>query len=168
MEKWERMSDAFGPDRGAMMILPIPDFDTAIQRLRSFMAQLGHSPGELVWVFREDVSTHKRRVLVKVPLRPGNDRIARDRYERGRNLGIGVCLEVFCRLRQTYCCSCWFVRDPEESARRLCGGLKLSVGFDLPDARAIRSPLVWAVWRWLDARSGFHHFRDFLPLREEV
>jgi hypothetical protein len=151
-----------------MMLLPIPDFDAATQRLRGFMAQLELSPGELVWVFREDVSTHRRRVLVKVPLPPGNDQIARDRFEQGRSLGIGVCLDVYCRLRQAYCCTCWFVRDMEESARRLCGGLKLSVASDLPDARAVRSPLLWAIHRWLDARSGLHQFRDFLPQREEV
>jgi hypothetical protein len=166
MERWARMSVTFSHGGGAMMIPSIPDFDAAIQRLRCFMADLGHPPDELVWVFREDVSTHRRRVLVKLPLPPGNGRVARDRYERGRGLGVGVCLDVFCRLGPSYCCTCWFVRDWEESARRLCGGLKLSVSSDLPAARPVRSPLAWAVCRWLDARSGLHHFRNFLPPRE--
>jgi hypothetical protein len=145
---------------------PIPDFEVAVQRLRGFLTELGHPPGELVWLFREDVSTRRRRVLIKVPLPTANERIARDRYEQGRGLGIGVCLDVFCRLGLAYCCTCWFVRDWEESAQRLCGGLKLSVADDLPDACPVRSRLAWAVCRWLDARSGFHHFRDFLPGRE--
>jgi hypothetical protein len=144
---------------------PIPNFDTAVQRLRGFMAHLNHPPGELVWVFREDVSTRMRRVLVKVPLPTSNEQIARHCYEQGRALGIGVCLDVFCRLEPAFCGTCWFVSDLEESSRRLCWGLKLSVASDLPDARPVRSPLAWTVLRCLDARSGFHHFRDFLPSR---
>jgi hypothetical protein len=150
------------------MTHPIPEFDAAVQRLRGFLAEVGHPPGDLAWVFREDVTTRRRRALVKVPLPPGNEQVARDRYEQGRGLGIGVCLSVFCRLGPAYCCTCWFVRDPEESARRLCGGLKLSVAENLPEARAVRSPLAWALCRWLDSRSGFHHLRDFLPRRNEA
>lgn len=148
------------------MVPPIPDFESAVERLRGFMLQLSLPPGDLAWVFREDVSTRRRRVLVKVSPPPGNERLARSRYEEGRVLGIGVCLSVYCRMGPSYCCTCWFVRSLEESARRLCEGLKLSVATDLPQARPIRSPLVWAVRRWLDARSGFHHFRDFLPSRD--
>jgi hypothetical protein len=146
----------------------IPDFDVAVQRLRGFMDVLRHPPGELAWVFREDVTTRRRRVLVKIPLLLSNERIVRGRYEQGRSLGVGVCLDVFCRLGTVYCCTCWFVRDMEESALRLCWGLKLSVADDLPDARPIRNPLAWAMLRWLDTRSGFHHLRDFLPSRDEV
>ena len=126
---------------------PIPVFDAAVQRLRGFMAELGHPPGELAWVFREDVSTRRRRVLVKIPPPVGNERLARDRYDHGRGLGVGVCLDVFCRLGPAFCCTCWFVRDLEESARRLCWGLKLSVADDLPDARPVRSQLAWALLR---------------------
>jgi hypothetical protein len=147
---------------------PIPDFDAAVERLRGFLSDLGHPPGEPVWVFREDVSTRRRRVRVKVPLSADNEGIARDRYEQGRRLGIGVCLDVFCRLGPAFCCTCWFVQDPEESARRLCSGLKLSVADALPDARPVRSRLAWSLLRWLDARSGFHYFRDFLPSRDDV
>jgi hypothetical protein len=100
----------------------IPDFDEALSQLRVFLTSLGHSPGELAWIFREDVSTRGGRALIKVPLPPGNERLARDRYEQGRGLGVGVCLEVFCRLGRALCCTCWFVRDTEESAYRLCSG----------------------------------------------
>jgi hypothetical protein len=154
------------PRQEGVMAPAIPDFDTAVEKLRGFMAGLGHPPIDLAWVFREDVSTRKRRVLVKVPLPADNRRIARSRYNAGRLRGIGVCLDVFCRLGPAYCCSCWFVQDREESARRLCSGLKLSVASDLPEAHPVRSRLAWRGRRWLDARSGFHHLRDFLPPRD--
>jgi hypothetical protein len=152
------------------MIPPIPDFDEALGQLRGFIAQVGHPcAGDLAWLFREDVSTQRRRVLVKVPLPPGNEGLARELYERGRALAIGVCLDVYCRLGPALCCTCWFVRDAEESARRLCWGLKLSVPApgDLPVARPVRNGLLWAVLCWLDSRSGLSHFSRFLPSRDE-
>ncbi len=149
------------------MVSPIPDFDTAVARLRNFIQEVGHPPGELVWVFREDVSTYRRRVLIKIPLPVENERVARRRFEEGRRVGIGVCLSVFCRLGDAYCCTTWFVSDLEESARKLCYGLKLSVPApaDLDSARAVQGRLVWAVRRWLDGTSQFPFLRDFLPAR---
>lgn len=145
----------------------IPDFDTALEQFRRFITEVGHAPNELTWVFREDVSTFRRRVLIKVPLPADNEQVARARYEQGRRLGIGVCLDVFCRLGPVLCCTTWFVENLEESARRLCGGLKLSVPSpaDMVAAHPVRNRLVWAVWSWLDSRSRFNQFKNFLPAR---
>jgi hypothetical protein len=151
------------------MTAPIPDFEAALKQFRHFVADVGHSPRGLLWIFREDVSTYRRRVLIRTPLPADNEQVARTRYEHGHNLGIGVCVNGFCQLGADLCCTTWFVSDLEESARRLCGGLKLSVPApaDLVVARPIRTKLVWAVRRWLDAHSKFHHYRHFLPTRDE-
>jgi hypothetical protein len=151
------------------MLPLIPDFDAALEQFRNFIAQVGHAPGALVWVFREDVSTYRRRVLIKVPVPADNERVARARYEQGRTVGVGVCLDVFCRLGSALCCTTWFVKGLEESARRLCYGLKLCVPApaDLVSAQPVRNGLVWAVRRWLDSRSAFNQFRNFLPARHE-
>jgi hypothetical protein len=152
------------------MAAPIEDFDTALRQFHRFLAGVGHPHRHLLWIFREDVSTHKRRVLLKVPLPADNERVAQTHYEQGRRLGIGVCLEAFCRLGPALCCTTWFVRDWEESARRLCGGLKLRAPSpsDLVSARPVRGKLLWAARRWLDNHSGFNHFRNFLPARGDT
>ncbi len=149
------------------MISMIPNFETAFERFHAFVSDLGHPARELVWVFREDVSTYKRRVLVKIPIPNTNEQIARIRFEQGRSLGIGVCLEVYCRLGRALCCCTWFVESFEESARLLCSGLKLSAPApeDLVVAQPVRNAVIWQVRRWRDARSGFGHFREFLPRR---
>ena len=54
------------------------------------MAEQGHPSGELAWLFREDVSTRRRRILVKVPLPPGIERLAREGYEMGHRLGLNA------------------------------------------------------------------------------
>jgi hypothetical protein len=148
---------------------PIPDFDAALRQFRRFVSDVGHSPRCLLWIFREDVSTYRRRVLIRAPLPADNERVARVRYEYGRGLGIGVCVDGFCRLGADLCCTTWFVRDWEESARRLCGGLKLSVPSpaDLAVARPVRGRLVWAVRSWLDAYSRYPHYGHVLPARDE-
>ena len=76
----------------------IPTFDLAVERLRALLAELGKPGGQFAWVFREDVSLHGGRMRVKVPLPAGNEGEARARYEEGRALGVGVCLEVLARL----------------------------------------------------------------------
>lgn len=145
----------------------IPEFFIAVEQLREFLSTLGHPPGEFVWIFREDASTFRRRVSIKVPLPATNEQVARGPYERGRELGFGVCLDVFCRLGSAYCCTCWYVRSWQESVERLCRGLKLRVGSDLPDAIPVRSRLVWSYRCWADGRSDFHHFGGFLPSRDD-
>jgi hypothetical protein len=151
------------------MISTIPDFATAVERFRALITQVGHPASELIWVFREDVSTYRRRVLVKVPIPDNNEQVARIRFEQGRSLGIGVCLDVYCRLGTALCCSTWFVEDLEESGRRLCSGLKLCVPApgDLVVARPVRNGFIWRLRSWVDTRSGFDRFKNFLPLRCE-
>jgi hypothetical protein len=151
------------------MTAPIPGFEAALAQFRRFVADVGHSPRGLFWVFREDVSTYRRRALIKLPLPADNEQVARTRYEHGRRLGIGVCVDGFCRLGADLCCTTRFVSDLEESARRLCGGPKLSVPSpaDLAVARPVRSKLVWALRSWLDTHSKFPHYRHFLPTRDE-
>jgi hypothetical protein len=153
-----------GPEN--LMPPEIPDFDAAVARLHGLLAELGQPLGQPLWVFREDVSTHAGRFRVKVPLPAANERFARARYEQGRALGVGVCLEVLARLGRRYCCACWFVRDPEESARSCCRGLKLRVWSTEP-ARPVRGWLAWAVHRWLDRRAGVGGPGGFLPTHEE-
>jgi hypothetical protein len=147
---------------------PIPGFEVALDQFRAFISEMGYSANSLVWIFREDVSTNRRRVLIKVPLPHENERVARTRYEQGRALGIGVCLEVFCQLESALCCSTWFVKDLEESTSKLCYGLKLSVPplTDLVIAEPVQNSLDWALRSQLDSRSEFNQFRDFLPERD--
>jgi len=145
----------------------IPTFDLAVERLQALLSELGKPKGDFAWVFREDVTTHGGRLRVKVPLPAGNEGAARARYEEGRALGAGVCLDVLCRVGRAYCCACWFVRDREESARSCCRGLKLRVWSTEP-ARPVRGRLAWAVHRWLDRRSGPDAPGGCLPWRDET
>jgi hypothetical protein len=144
----------------------IPPFEIAVARFQAFVAQVGHCPRKLVWLFREDVSTHTRRVLVKVPIPTENEQIARSRYEQGRRLGVGVCLDAFCWLESDLCCSVWFVGGFPEAARQLCYGLKLSVPTELSSGEPIRNEFWWNVRKQFDINSGLDHFKNFLPLRE--
>lgn len=102
-----------------------------------------------------------RRVLVRFPLSDENEWVAREAYEQGREVGIGVCLEVVCRLQSGYCCQVWYVKD-QESAYRNCSGLKLSIPFDVVEGEPIGAVTVWQFYAWR-ARNPEGDIRDLVP-----
>ena len=52
----------------------IPPFDEAIKQFQDFIAKQQIST-DLLWVLREDVSSYKRRILIKQPLPAENLKI---------------------------------------------------------------------------------------------
>jgi hypothetical protein len=141
----------------------MPAFNEAVEHFRKLLVSQQIS-SELLWVFREDVTSHKRRVLVKEPLPFENERIAALLYERGCQRGLGVQLDVFCLLGSRPCCYIWLPED-EYDAHYMIGNLKLSVPTDLLPARSVNSNLMWRVHVWLDERSGWNKAGERLPRR---
>jgi hypothetical protein len=143
---------------------PIPNFDTAVEQLRHFLGLASEPVGELLWVSSDDVITLGRRILVRWPLSDENEWLARETFEQGKEIGIGVCLQVVCRLEGGYCCNVWFVKDEEESAYRNCSGLKLSIPCELVEGEPIGAMTVWQFYSWRVRNQG--DIRDFLPWDE--
>lgn len=144
------------------MSQPIPDFDTAAEQLRHFITETGHSPGEFLWVSSNDVIALGRRLLVRVPLSDENECSTREAYERGRDVGLGVCLDILCQLQGGYCCKVWFVQNEEESAYRNCSGLKLSIPCDLVEGEPIGAVTVWSTSKWMAKNPG-GDLRNYVP-----
>src|SRR5215207_6044566 len=92
----------------------LPTFAEATEQLRAFLRsqQLSAEP---LWVFREDVTSYKQRFLVKEPLPPENQGLVELFYERGRQRGYGVRLEVLCVLGKRPCCYIWLPKDRMEA-----------------------------------------------------
>ena len=144
----------------------LPTFGEATEQLRAFLSsqQLSSEP---IWVFREDVTSYKQRILIKEPVPPGNEVLVEMFYERGRQRGYGIRLEVLCVLGRQPCCYIWLPKDRIEAeyALMLFSPLIISAPTELPEAGRVTSKLKWRAYRWHDEKSGRHLLVDRVPRR---
>ena len=144
-----------------------PPFDEALSQFLRFIQDTGFST-DLVWAFREDVTSCGRTCWVRAPIPAGNEELARRDYERGRRAGFGVTMAVFCRLEGRSVCYVWAPEDEIAAEYAMQGPLKIAVPVQPTDAISVRSGLVWL---WLRLRNRWRqcdHFSGCLPSREEV
>ena len=140
----------------------MPPFADAVVQFRQFLVSQ-RVPSELLWVFREDVTSRERRILVKEPLPLENERLVASLYERGCQHGLGVQIDAFCLLSSRVCCYIWMPEDESEAEYQMISGLKLSVPTELLQAYSVKSNLMWSVQTWLDEQSSWNKAEDRLP-----
>jgi hypothetical protein len=140
------------------------DFPAAIQSYKQFLSEQGLST-DIVWVFREDVTVKRRRVWVRWPLPPENPRLAEQRYEHGRNKGLGLRLDTFCLAGHRPCCYVWVPQDEIDADLDMSSELKMCVPTAPIHAKIMGSELLWLVITWLDLRWGCKDLGEELPQR---
>ena len=140
----------------------VPPFDEACRQFHEFLTGQGIT-GELAWVFRGDVSSHQRTLSVRLPLSADNTSRARDRYELGRQRGLGVWLQVFGRLGERPLCYVWLPADAEDASYAMLSGLKMSVPETPLEVRPVISGLRWWFRRRWDWWRGFTGLADDVP-----
>jgi hypothetical protein len=129
-----------------------PPFGEAKASLERFLGEQGW-PGRVVWVFREDVMSYKRKVWVW--RREGGDgeaeRLTEELYEAGRAKGLGVLLSATIRFADAMGCHVW-VPGTELAAQyaMMPRGLKLAVLTEPLEGMVVRSRIRW----WL--RNGWN------------
>lgn len=145
----------------------LPEFGEAVLRLQEFLAREKLSE-KLLWIFRKDVTSCKRRVVIKVPIPKENQRLAEARYEEGRNRDWGISLQVLCALGNSPCCYIWLPKNEMEAeyALMIDHGLKMSVPVDLIQARAVKNGLLWRAYLWVDKNSGWEGLSEDLPWKK--
>lgn len=140
----------------------MPTFVNAVGQFRNFLISQQVS-SELLWVFREDVTSRKQRILVKEPLAAENGRLVESLYERGCQRGLGVQLDAVFLLGSRVCCYICLPEDKSDAEHLMISGLKLSVPTDLLHARSVRNNLMWRVQVWLDKQSCWNKVEKRLP-----
>ncbi len=131
-----------------------PSFDEAVQKLRTFLAANSH-PDNVQWVFKEDLTSRKCGMWVRLPLASDNQEWARRCYEVGLKKGLGIKLEMLCVIGDTSFCYVWFPSDECEAEQLMLKGLKLSAPTEAPDARSGRPGLVWRLRAMYNRHQGW-------------
>jgi hypothetical protein len=145
-----------------------PSFGEVLPQFLRFVKREGYST-DLVWVFGEEVTNCRRRYWIRVPVPGDNLPLAREYYEYGRRKGLGVSLEVLCRLEGRSVCYVWVPEDQEAASYAMMGGdLHFKVFSDAPFAGAIHSRVAWWCLSRLNSWRGCVTFANYLPRRANV
>jgi hypothetical protein len=141
-----------------------PSWEESLVSFQRFIEGQGFST-ELVWIFREDVTNCHRRYWVRTPVPASNAALAREQFEAGRRRGLGVTLEVLCRLEGRSACFVWVPEDEEAASYAMQGPLKFKVPVEAVDAIPVRWSWLWAARCWLNQWRRCVTFAELLPSR---
>ena len=132
----------------------IPEFEKAIERLRRFLAESGHSD-DVFWVFREDVwRLSPTEMRVRYPSPSENVALARKVFSEGRDRGL-VQITALATAAGKVAMTVWFPKYPEEEVQGWNGGMKIGISEPLPRAR----PVGLLRWRLLQCLPRFRQFQ---------
>lgn len=145
--------------------LEMPAFDDAIGQFLTFLTNQCLS-STVYWIFREDVTWHSHRFFIKQPLPAENYTLVKTLYERGRNRGLGILIEVFCLIESQPYCYIWLPEDERDAELALVHGLKLSVPVKLMVAQPIYSRMLWQMHKWAGKRASAEVWLERLPQRD--
>jgi hypothetical protein len=128
------------------------NFEAAVKEFREFLEK-GGLPGNIVWVWPEDVlATGKRFVYVRVPVPEGNAVRAREMHEAVMAADCGLRLDTLCEVDGVTCCYLWgWPKDHEEQPQSWpFHGLMMSVkkGSSRIPGKPVRNGLRWAWLTW--------------------
>jgi hypothetical protein len=142
----------------------LPAFDHAIDSFERFLAEQGHS-GNVFWIFREDITWHRGKLFVKLPLPSENQSLVAQLYERGCVQRLGLLMDMFCLVASQPCCYIWLPQNEQDAHLAQLAGLKFSAHSNPPIAQPVRNRLLWLIHGWLGKRAGAEKWLFQLPKR---
>src|SRR4051794_12350361 len=88
----------------------LPPFAEALTTFTEFLQREG-APAQLLWVDRQDVTSYRRQIWVRVSGASDAGRHAEERYEAGRKSGFGISLRAVCKVGAATACYVWVPKD---------------------------------------------------------
>jgi len=137
----------------------LPSFTEAVSTFKAFLEREGAS-AQLLWVDREDVTSHRRQIWVRIGDAREAARRAEARYEAGREKGLGVSLRAVCKVGDSTACYVWVPKDKTDAEYAMQPrSLKCAVPVPLISASVVRSSVYWHLRR---ALNGWRQFGNSL------
>src|SRR5690348_9405728 len=93
----------------------LPSFTEAGATFAAFLEREG-APAQLLWIDREDVTSYRREIWVRVCDPSEAVRRAEARYEAGRKHGLGVSLRAVCKVGAATACYVWVPKDEMDAS----------------------------------------------------
>lgn len=136
---------------------------------QEFLAREG-KPTEILWLFREDVSTYKRNLWLRVPVDAGNQRAVCALYAQGLERGLGVVLNQIGECANQSLGYVWIPADTSEmeGAMMSRGQLKLSILQSRYALRTVTGGLRWTWLKWRNQGLGGNGLATQLPERKPI
>ncbi len=145
----------------------LPPFAEAVAALSSFLRREG-APDDVIWIFREGVTSHRRKYWVRLSDASEATRHAKALYDAGRRKGLGVALVALCQVGSSTACYVWVPEDEVDASYAMqTRSLRCKVPVPLVTARRVTSALQWRLLRWVNRhrRYGDKFKSRVLPVR---
>ena len=129
-------------------------FEASVHEMSRLLAEEGY-PSRVMWVQPGHVVYYRRQWYVHVPNAMLTAMVPRSYFRAGFDQGLGLTVDAICQLDGTTCCSV-FVPENIAQAHRLGLGkddVRMSVLVEPLMARPVKSPVVWAILRWLGRKN---------------
>jgi len=133
-----------------------PSFAEAVATFQAFLLREG-APPDVQWVSRENVTSHHRRIWVRLGKAGDAARLAEMRYEAGRQKRLGVSLRAVCSVDSSTAAYVWVPGDEQDASYAMqARSLKCQVPVPLVRATRVTSAVVWHFRRLVNScrRSG--------------
>jgi hypothetical protein len=131
----------------------IPEFKDAVQLFLRFLTENGQ-PGNVFWVFRDDIWKRPGEVLINYRSAAKNTGLAQKVFDEGRKRGL-VEVQAVAIVDGSVASTVWFPKFADEQVQGWDSGMKLSISQPLPHA-AIVNPFRWFFFRLLPL---FRHYQ---------
>lgn len=133
----------------------LPSFAEAVATFTTFLDREG-APTQLLWVDREDVTSHRLQIWVRISGVSEAARRAEARYEAGRENGLGVSLRAVCKVGESAACYVWVPKNEIDASYAMQPrSLKCQVPVPLISASVVRSSIHWHLRRALNGSRPF-------------
>jgi hypothetical protein len=133
----------------------LPPFAEAVATLCAFLVGQG-APAQVIWVSRGEVTSHRRRIWVRLGDPDEALRRAEAMYEDGRRRGLGVSMRAVCRVGSSTACYVWAPKDELSASYAMQPrSLKCLVPAPLLPAIEVTSAVGWHLLRLVNRRRRF-------------
>jgi len=139
-------------------------FSDVMVNFRRFLTEQDR-PGNVLWIFREDITWHDGTFFLKFPLPETNESLVAKLYEHGCEKGLGLMLDVFCMVAGELCCYIWIPKDARDAELAMVAGLKFSVPSSPRIATAVFDEREWKKHQQLGERQNADNWLNEVPRR---
>ncbi|MDH3972718.1 MAG: hypothetical protein OEV42_00445 [Deltaproteobacteria bacterium] len=145
-----------------------PTFENAIQSFEGFLKSENKSQA-IQWLFREDITTYKLKMWIKIPYFENHWEVAKKIYQLGLDRGFGIRIIQIGSINNDSLCYIWLPQDELDMDQSMMDhNLKLSISQTNRGITPIKNSGFWNLIKWVNSKRGYNYLESDMPSRKSL